>query len=79
MYIIVFRQKIKWNSYKQKGSSIVVHSFMNSREPPGSAEISQTAISLLGRVGVPGELSIQGVLAGCSRDLASGRVISLGV
>ena len=57
----------------------MVHSFINSREPPGSAEISQTAMSLLGRVGVPGELWIQGVLAGCSRDLASGRVISLGV
>merc|ERR1719232_1620954 len=35
-------------SYKQKGSSMEVHSFMNWIEPPGSAEISEMAISLLG-------------------------------
>ena len=58
---------------------MVVHSFINSIEPPGSAEISQSAINRLGRFGEPGEELSQGVLAGMSNDLASGRVISLGV
>lgn len=33
-------------SYMQKGLSMVVHSFMNSMEPPVSAEMSQMASSL---------------------------------
>ena len=66
-------------AYRQKGSSMVVHSFMNSIEPPGSAEISQRATNLLGRLGDPGEVANQGVFAGVIRALASGIVISLGV
>ena len=57
----------------------MVHSFMNSMEPPGSADISQRATSLLGRLGEPGEVASQGVLAGVMRALASGIVISRGV
>ena len=38
-------------SYKQKGSSILVQSFINSMEPPGSAEISQIATNLCGSLG----------------------------
>lgn len=33
-------------SYMQKGLSMVVHSFINSMEPPVSAEMSQMASSL---------------------------------
>ena len=33
-------------SYRQNGLSIVVHSFINSIEPPGSADISQRERSL---------------------------------
>ena len=40
-------------SYRQNGSSMVVHSFMNSIEPPGSAEMSQMASSRWGREGAP--------------------------
>ena len=40
-------------SYRQNGSSMVVHSFMNSMEPPGSAEMSQMASSRWGREGAP--------------------------
>ena len=40
-------------SYKQKGSSILVQSFINSMEPPGSAEISQIATNLCGSFGDP--------------------------
>lgn len=32
---------------------MVVHSFMNSMEPPGSAEMSQMASRRCGRVGAP--------------------------
>lgn len=58
---------------------MVVHSFMNSMEPPGSAEMSQIATSLLGREGEPGEVASQGVLAGVIRPFASGIVIRRGV
>lgn len=40
-------------SYKQNGVSIFVHSFMNSIDPPGSAEISQIASILCGNGGAP--------------------------
>ena len=40
-------------SYRQNGSSMVVHSFMNSMEPPGSAEMSQMARSRWGSEGAP--------------------------
>ena len=40
-------------SYKQKGSSMVVHSFMNSMDPPGSAEMSQMANRRWGSTGAP--------------------------
>ena len=66
-------------SYRQKGSSIEVHSFMNSIEPPGSAEMSEMAISLLGSWGEPSVTGIQGVLGGEIRRLASGSVIRRGV
>lgn len=66
-------------SYKQKGSSMVVHSFMNSMEPPGSAEISQMAMSLCGRLGDPMLLGSQGAWFGVRRDLASGMVNRRGV
>ena len=66
-------------TYRQKGSSMDVHSFMNSIEPPGSAEMSQMAISRLGKLGDPGEVGIQGVFAGKISDFASGMVISRGV
>lgn len=36
-----------------KGLSIVVHSCINSIEPPGSAEISQIAIKRCGKEGHP--------------------------
>lgn len=68
-----------WFTYKQNGSSMVVHSFINSMEPPGSADTSQIATSRLGRLGVPGAALSQGVEAGISNDLASGRVINRGV
>ena len=45
---------ICWSaSYKQKGLSMVVHSFMNSIDPPGSAEMSHIASSLWGSCGQP--------------------------
>ena len=66
-------------TYRQKGSSMDVHSFMNWMEPPGSAEMSEMAMSLLGSWGVPSATGIQGVLAGEMRVLASGMVIRRGV
>lgn len=57
---------------------MVVHSFINSIEPPGSAEMSQMASSLWGRVGQPGDEGSHGATVGCRRVLASGMVISLG-
>ena len=42
-------------SYRQKGSSMVVHSFMNSMEPPGSAEMSQMASRRCGSEGAPNQ------------------------
>ena len=56
-----------------------VHSFINWIEPPGSAEISERAIKRLGRFGDPGEVGIQGVLAGASSALASGILSKRGV
>ena len=58
---------------------MVVHSFMNSMEPPGSAEMSEMAISLLGSWGEPSVTGIQGVLGGEISLLASGSVIRRGV
>ena len=40
-------------SYKQNGSSMVVHSFINSIEPPGSADMSQIPINRCGKFGDP--------------------------
>lgn len=40
-------------SYRQKGVSMVVHSFINSMDPPGSAEISQMASIRCGSAGAP--------------------------
>lgn len=53
------RPHLSWSmcwsaSYMQKGLSMVVHSFMNSMEPPVSAEMSQMASSLQGATGVSG-------------------------
>lgn len=66
-------------SQRQNGVSIVVHSFMNSMEPPGSADMSQMANILWGRAGAPTDVGNHGVCAGCSRCLASGMVINLGL
>ena len=52
---------------------------MNWMEPPGSAEMSEMAMSLLGSWGVPSATGIQGVLAGEISVLASGMVIRRGV
>ena len=52
---------------------------MNWMEPPGSAEMSQIANNLLGRVGVPALEWIHGVSAGAIRVLASGMFNSRGV
>jgi hypothetical protein len=57
---------------------MVVHSFINSTDPPGSAEISQIASILWGKAGEPTEDGSHGVFAGLSRVLASGIVSSLG-
>lgn len=45
-------------SYMQNGLSMVVHSFMNSMEPPVSAEMSQMASSLQGDVGINGSVNV---------------------
>ena len=66
-------------SYRLKGSSMEVHSFMNSMEPPGSAEMSQIATSLEGRVGQPGDFFSHGVDAGEISVLASGILRRRGV
>lgn len=50
----------KCASYKQNGLSIVVHSFMNSIEPPGSADISQIPSNLCGSPGAPSDIGIHG-------------------
>ena len=66
-------------TYRQNGSSMEVHSFMNWIEPPGSAEMSHRAIRRLGRFGDPGDVGIQGVFDGEIRFLASGMVRRRGV
>lgn len=50
----------KCASYRQNGLSIVVHSFMNSIEPPGSADISQIPSNLCGSPGAPSDIGIHG-------------------
>lgn len=57
---------------------MVVHSFMNSIDPPGSAEMSQIANILWGNFGAPSEVGNQGICKGRSNNLASGTVRSLG-
>ena len=57
---------------------MVVHSFMNSIDPPGSAEMSQMASRRCGSLGQPTMCASHGVCSGRSRVLASGIVISLG-
>ena len=52
---------------------------MNSMEPPGSAEMSQIATSLEGRVGQPGDFFSHGVDAGEISVLASGILRRRGV
>lgn len=54
-------------SYRQNGISMFVHSFINSMEPPGSAEISQMANILWGNGGAPKLYGSQGVFAGLDR------------
>lgn len=56
---------------------MVVHSFMNSMEPPGSADISQMPNSLCGSPGAPSDIGIQGSWDGVSNVFASGTVNSL--
>jgi len=67
----------KCASYRQNGLSMVVHSFMNSIEPPGSADISQMPSSLCGSPGAPSDIGIHGSWEGVSSDFASGTVNSL--
>lgn len=67
----------KCASYKQNGLSIVVHSFMNSMEPPGSADISQIPSNLWGSPGAPSDIGIHGSCEGVSNDFASGTVNNL--
>ena len=57
---------------------MVVHSVMNSIDPPGSALISQIASNLWGRAGDPTDDGNHGVWLGCINRLASGIVSSLG-
>lgn len=65
-------------SYKQNGWSIVVHSCINSIEPPGSALISHIPTNLWGRVGQPAEEGSHGWWEGWSSFFASGIFKSLG-
>lgn len=67
----------KCASYRQNGLSMVVHSFMNSIEPPGSADISQMPNSLCGSPGAPSDIGIHGSWEGVISDFASGTVNSL--
>lgn len=57
---------------------MVVHSVINSIEPPGSAEISQIAINLCGSEGHPG-ISKLLFTRGVNKIFASGIVSNLGV
>lgn len=75
----LFVSLLRSASYKQNGVSILVHSFMNSMEPPGSAEMSQMASIRCGNDGAPLLNGNHGVLAGRSNDLASGMVRSFGL
>lgn len=65
-------------SYIENGLSIVVHSVINSIEPPGSAEISQIAIRRCGNDGQPG-ISRLLLIFGVKRSFESGIVIKRGV
>lgn len=67
----------KCASYKQNGLSMVVHSFINSIDPPGSADISQIPSNLWGNPGAPSDTGIHGNWEGVKRDFASGTVNSL--
>lgn len=67
----------KCASYRQNGLSIVVHSFINSMEPPGSADMSQIPSNLCGSPGAPSDICIHGSWDGESKVLASGTVSSL--
>jgi len=67
----------KCASYRQNGLSMVVHSFMNSIEPPGSADISQIPNNLCGSPGAPSDIGIHGSWEGVISDFASGTVNSL--
>lgn len=58
---------------------MVVHSFMNSMEPPGSAEISQMASIRCGNAGAPLLDGSHGVLAARNSVFASGIVSNLGL
>ena len=78
LFVYLFVSLFLSASYRQKGVSIVVHSFINSTEPPGSAEISHIASILWGRAGDPTDEGSHGVLAGLSRDFASGIVSNFG-
>lgn len=75
----LFVSLLRSASYKQNGVSMLVHSFMNSIEPPGSAEISQMANILCGNGGAPKLYGSHGVFAGRNNVLASGIVSSLGL
>lgn len=66
-------------SYKQNGVSIVVHSFINSILPPGSALISQIPNIRWGSAGAPTNVGSHGVFAGCSKCFASGNVNNFGL
>ena len=50
---------------------MVVHSFMNSMDPPGSADMSQMASKRWGSCGQPGDEGDHGEAVGCSKTLAS--------
>ena len=57
---------------------MVVHSFINSIDPPGSALMSQIARSLCGSEGAPSEHGNQGACIGRSRAFAAGNVNRFG-
>lgn len=75
----LFVSLLRSASYKQNGVSMLVHSFINSMEPPGSAEMSQMANIRCGNDGAPLLNGNHGVFAGRSNVFASGIVNSFGL
>lgn len=75
----LFVSLLRSASYKQNGVSMFVHSFINSMEPPGSAEISQIASIRCGNDGAPLLNGNHGVFAGRNNVFASGIVSNFGL